>query len=49
MVDHRGRKGIWKIMKSKIEYTKGEISKVKIINDFLPPLSELVLRDENVK
>ena len=38
-----------KFMKSKIEYTKGEIGKVKIIKDFLPPPSELVLRDDNVK
>jgi predicted DNA binding CopG/RHH family protein len=36
-------------MKNKTEYTKGEIGKVKIINDFLPPPSELVLRDDNVK
>lgn len=36
-------------MKNKIEYTKGEISKVKIIKDFLPQPSELVLRDDNVK
>ena len=36
-------------MKSKIEYSKGEIGKVKIINDFLPPPSELVMRDDNVK
>ena len=30
-------------MKNKIEYTKGEIGKVKIIKDFLPSPSELVL------
>jgi predicted DNA binding CopG/RHH family protein len=36
-------------MKNKIEYTKGEIGKVKIIKDFLPAPSELVLRDDNVK
>jgi hypothetical protein len=36
-------------MKTKVEYTKGEIGKVKIKKDFLPPPSELVLRDENVK
>ncbi len=36
-------------MKNKIEYTKGDIGKVKIIKDFLPPPSELVLRDDNVK
>jgi predicted DNA binding CopG/RHH family protein len=38
-----------RFMKSKIEYTKGDIGKVKIIKDFLPPPSELVLRDDNVK
>lgn len=36
-------------MKNKIEYTKGEIGRAKIIKDFLPPTSELVLRDNNVK
>ncbi len=36
-------------MKSKTEYTKGQSSKAKIIKDFLPPPSELVLRDDNVK
>lgn len=36
-------------MKNKIEYTKGEIGKVKIIKDFLPSPSQLVLRDDNVK
>jgi predicted DNA binding CopG/RHH family protein len=35
--------------KNAIEYTKGEISKVKIIKDFLPHPSELVLKDDNVK
>ncbi len=45
--------GYWqkgkKFMNKKIEYTKGEIGKVKIVKDFLPPPSELVLRDDNVK
>ena len=36
-------------MKNKIEYTKGEIGKVKIIKNFLPSPSQLVLRDDNVK
>jgi predicted DNA binding CopG/RHH family protein len=36
-------------MKSKIDYTKGEIGKVKIVKDFLPLPSELVLKDDNVK
>ena len=35
--------------KSAIEYTKGEIGKVKIIKDFLPHPSELVMKDDNVK
>jgi predicted DNA binding CopG/RHH family protein len=35
--------------KNEIEYTKGEIGKVKIIKDFLPHPSELVLKDDNVK
>jgi hypothetical protein len=32
-------------MTSKVEYTKGEIGKVKIIKDILPQPSELVLFD----
>ena len=48
MVDHLGRKGLWKTMKNKIEYTKGEIGKVKIIKDFLPPPSETALRDDYI-
>lgn len=35
--------------KNKVEYSKGEISKVKIVKDFLPHPSELVLKDDNVK
>ncbi len=35
--------------KNAIEYTKGEIGKLKIIKDFLPSPSELVLKDDNVK
>jgi predicted DNA binding CopG/RHH family protein len=35
--------------KNAIEYTKGEIGKVKIIKDFLPHPSELALKDDNVK
>lgn len=31
------------------KYTRGEIGKVRVIEDFLPPPSELVLRDDNVK
>ena len=35
--------------KSSIEYTKGEMGNVRIVKDFLPPPSQLVLRDDNVK
>jgi hypothetical protein len=32
-----------------VEYTKREMGIVKIIEDFLPHSSELVLKDDNVK
>jgi predicted DNA binding CopG/RHH family protein len=35
--------------KGSVEYTKGEMGNVKIVKDFLPPPSQLVLRDDNVK
>jgi hypothetical protein len=35
--------------KNAVEYTNGEIGKVKIIKNFLPYLSELLLKDDNVK
>jgi predicted DNA binding CopG/RHH family protein len=35
--------------KGNVEYTKGAMGKVKIVKDFLPPPSQLVLRDDNVK
>jgi predicted DNA binding CopG/RHH family protein len=35
--------------KNAIECTKGEIGAVKIVKDFLPHSSELVLKDDNVK
>jgi predicted DNA binding CopG/RHH family protein len=35
--------------KNTIEYTKGEIGKVKIIKDVLPHPSDQVLKDDNVK
>ena len=35
--------------KSKIEYSKGEMGNVRIVKDFLPLPSQLVLRDDNVK
>jgi predicted DNA binding CopG/RHH family protein len=37
-------------MKTKaVEYATGEIGMVKIIKDFLPHPSELVLKDDNLK
>jgi predicted DNA binding CopG/RHH family protein len=37
-------------MKSKtVEYSDGEIGKIRLMKDFLPPPSELVLKDDNVK
>jgi hypothetical protein len=38
-----------RFMKNKIEYPESEIGDVKIVTDFLPPPSKLVLRDDNVK
>lgn len=35
--------------KGGIEYTKGDMGRVRIVKDFLPPPSELVLRADNVK
>lgn len=35
--------------KSKTKYTKGEMGDVRIVKDFLPLPSQLVLRDDNVK
>ena len=31
------------------KYTEGEIGDLKLIDDFLPPPRELVLREDNVK
>jgi predicted DNA binding CopG/RHH family protein len=37
-------------MKQKpVRYTEGEIGKVKVVKDFLPPPDKLVLRESNVK
>jgi predicted DNA binding CopG/RHH family protein len=37
-------------MKQKVvRYTEGEIGKVKVVKDFLPPPDKLVLREANVK
>lgn len=35
--------------KKTVRYTQGEIGKVKVVKDFLPPPDQLVLREENVK
>jgi predicted DNA binding CopG/RHH family protein len=32
-----------------VKYTEGEIGKARVIADFLPPPSALVLRDDSVK
>lgn len=35
--------------KPTVEYSKGEIGRVKIVEDFLPSPDRLVLRENNVK
>ncbi len=35
--------------KKPVKYTEGEIGKVKVVKDFLPPPEKLVLRQANVK
>jgi hypothetical protein len=35
--------------KPTLKYSKGEIGRVRIVADFLPPPDRLVLREENVK
>jgi predicted DNA binding CopG/RHH family protein len=35
--------------KSTISYTKGEIGKIRVVDDFLPSPDELVLREDSVK
>lgn len=32
-----------------VKYTKGEIGRVRVVEDFLPSPDDLVLRDDNVK
>ena len=32
-----------------VRYTKGEIGKVRIVEDFLPPPEDLVLAEDNIK
>lgn len=37
-------------MKTKtVKYTEGEIGKVKVVRDFLPPPEKLVMREDTVK
>jgi predicted DNA binding CopG/RHH family protein len=36
-------------MRKRIIYSNGEIGKVKVVQDFLPPPDKLVLREANVK
>lgn len=38
-----------KYMSKKIKYTDGEIGAVKIVQDFLPPPKELLLKDDSIK
>lgn len=35
--------------KKTVKYTDGDIGKVKVVKDFLPPPDKLVLRESNVK
>ena len=35
--------------KKTVKYTAGEIGKIKLVKDFLPPPEKLVLREDNVK
>jgi hypothetical protein len=45
--DIGGREG--KYMKNKIKYTDEPMGKLKMVNDFLPPPDQLVLKEDNVK
>lgn len=36
-------------MKSKIKYTEEPMGELKVIEDFLPPPDQLVLKEDNVK
>jgi len=36
-------------MKSKIKYSDEPMGKLKVVNDFLPPPEQLVLKEDNVK
>ena len=35
--------------KPTVKYSKGEVGRVRIVEDFLPPADKLVLREDNVK
>jgi len=35
--------------KRTVKYTEGEIGRVRVVKDFLPPPEKLVLRQDNVK
>ena len=48
MAPDTGERGKW-LMKKKKRYTDGEIGNFEIIKDFLPPPSELVLKEKNVR
>ena len=36
-------------MTNKIKYSDEPMGKLKVVNDFLPPLAQLVLKEDNVK
>ncbi len=48
MAQATGEKG-GKYMKSKTKYTDEPIGDLKVVNDFLPPPDQLVLKEDNVK
>jgi hypothetical protein len=48
MVRDIGEKG-GRYMKSKIKYTDEPMGELRVIEDFLPPPDQLVLKEENVK
>ena len=48
MVRVTGEKGK-RFMKKKIKYSDEPMGKLRVVNDFLPPPDQLVLKDENIK
>ena len=38
-----------RFMKNKIKYTEEPMGKLKVVQDFLPPPNQLVLKEENIK